>query len=58
MDMEAVESPKENTTERSREPSIDDALESVSHDRFWLVHLIAFVFHLVLAGQLTVPSSK
>lgn len=33
--------------------SIDEALETTSHDRFWLLHLLAFSLCLALAGQVT-----
>ena len=33
--------------------AIDEALESTSHDRFWLLHLLAFLTILGLAAQMT-----
>lgn len=33
--------------------SIDEVLETTSHDCFWLFHLLAFVLCLALAGQFT-----
>jgi hypothetical protein len=40
-------------TEIMAPESVDEALESASHDRFWLLHLLAFVLCLALAGEFT-----
>jgi hypothetical protein len=40
-------------SEHTATEAVDEALETTSHDRFWLLHMLAFVLCLALTSQFT-----